>query len=138
MQTSDQAVYEIDGRRFSTLEDFFAEVSRVLIPGADWGHNLDAFNDVLRGGFGTPATGFTIRWSHHALSKEKLGYPETVRQLEARLARCHPTNRTSVVRELADAKAGQGPTVFDWLVEVIRNHGSASTEADDGVVLVLE
>jgi RNAse (barnase) inhibitor barstar len=46
--------YEIDGSRFSTLEDFFEEISSVLIPGYSWGHNLEAFNDILRGGFGTP------------------------------------------------------------------------------------
>jgi hypothetical protein len=28
--------YEIDGSRFSTLEGFYAEISRVLAPGADW------------------------------------------------------------------------------------------------------
>jgi hypothetical protein len=135
MQTSDQTVYEIDGRRFSTLKEFFAEVSRVLIPGAEWGHNLDAFNDILRGGFGTPAGGFTIRWSKHGISKERLGYPETIRQLEQRLVRRDPANHPSIVRELAEAKAGQGPTVFDWLVEIIRVHGSSGEEANDGVVL---
>jgi len=35
-------VYEIDGVSFSTLEEFYDEVSRALIPDADWGHNLDA------------------------------------------------------------------------------------------------
>jgi len=29
-------IYEIDGSRFSTLQGFFDEISRVLIPGADW------------------------------------------------------------------------------------------------------
>ena len=64
------AIYEIDSDRFSTLEGFFGEVSRVLIPEATWGHNLDAFNDILRGGFGTPEDGFTIRWKNHALSRD--------------------------------------------------------------------
>ena len=67
-------VYEIDGRRFHTLEEFFDEISTVLIPGSEWGRNLDAFNDILRGGFGTPEGGFTIRWQNHAVSQERLGY----------------------------------------------------------------
>ena len=29
-------VYEIDGSRFATLEGFYEEISRVLIPGAEW------------------------------------------------------------------------------------------------------
>ncbi len=46
--------YVLEGRYITSRESFFDEVSRVLIPGAKWGRNLDAFNDVLRGGFGTP------------------------------------------------------------------------------------
>ena len=33
----------IDGAAFSTLEGFYDEISRILIPGAVWGYNLDAF-----------------------------------------------------------------------------------------------
>ena len=62
------AIYEIDGERFSTLEEFYSEIDRVMRLSA-WGHNLDAFNDVLRGGFGTPQEGFTIRWKNHGTSK---------------------------------------------------------------------
>ncbi len=50
-------VYEINGAAFSSLEGFFDEVSRKLIPDAILGKNLDAFNDILRGGFGTPEDG---------------------------------------------------------------------------------
>jgi RNAse (barnase) inhibitor barstar len=65
--------YILDGRRFATLEEFYEEISRVLIPGAAWGRNLDAFNDILRGGFGTPDDGFRLRWKNASLSREKLG-----------------------------------------------------------------
>jgi RNAse (barnase) inhibitor barstar len=129
--------YEIDGKNFSTLEEFYDEISRVLIPGAWWGRNLDAFNDILRGGFGTPDGGFTLRWLNHDVSRQRLGYAETVRQLELRLQRCHPSNRESVAAELAQAQAHTGPTVFDWLIEIIRIHGPGGEEAEDGVDLVL-
>lgn len=129
--------YEIDGERFSTLEGFFAEADRVMQLG-NWGHNLDAFNDVLRGGFGTPAEGFTIRWKNHHISKEKLGYAEAIRQLKLRLECCHPTNRETVSRYLEDAEQGRDQTVFDWLVEIIRRHGAGGTEQEDGVKLVLD
>ena len=72
-----------------------------MIPDAQWGRNLDAFNDILRGGFGTPDDGFILRWLNHDVSRRRLGYPETVRQLELRLERCHPTNRERVRAELA-------------------------------------
>jgi RNAse (barnase) inhibitor barstar len=131
------AEYELDGNNFSTLEEFYDEISRVLIPGAHWGRNLDAFNDILRGGFGTPDGGFTLRWLNHHVSRQRLGYPETVRQLEVTLQRCHPANRERVAGELARARAHTGPTVFDWLVEIIRIHGPGGEEAEDGVELVL-
>jgi RNAse (barnase) inhibitor barstar len=130
--------YELDGSRFRTLQEFFDEISAVLIPGSEWGRNLDAFNDILRGGFGTPDGGFTIRWRNSALSKECLGYLETVKQLESRLERCHPSNRNVLSRELADARAGRGPTVFDWLVAIVRSHGTGGDEAEDGVELILD
>ncbi len=65
-------VLEIDGARFSDRASFYAEVSEQLIPGASWGGNLDAFNDVLRGGFGTPGGGFVLRWKNAELSRERL------------------------------------------------------------------
>jgi RNAse (barnase) inhibitor barstar len=68
-----KAVYEIDGRDFATLEEFYGVVSRVLIPGAKWGHNLDAFNDILRGGFGTPEGGFILLWKNSAVSRRAAG-----------------------------------------------------------------
>lgn len=130
-------LYEIDGANFSTLEEFYAEITRVLIPGEPWGHNLDAFNDILRGGFGTPDEGFTLRWRNSQLSRERLGYSETVRQLEKRLEECHPTNRPSVRADLERARRGTGPTAFDWLVEIIRIHCPGGYESESGVELEL-
>lgn len=93
--------YEIDSTRFATLEGFFTEFSRVVMPGFDPTlSNLDAFDDVLSGGCGTPDNGFTLRWKNHQVSREQLGYSETVRQLELRLARCHPTNRPQIEQDL--------------------------------------
>jgi RNAse (barnase) inhibitor barstar len=129
--------YVIDGAAFSSLEGFFEEISRVVIPTAVWGHNLDAFNDILRGGFGTPESGFQLIWRNHAISKERLGYAETARQLENRLSRCQPASRKSIALKLAAARAGSGPTVFDWLVEIIQSHGTGGIEATDNVRLSL-
>jgi hypothetical protein len=130
-------IYEIDGSRFSTLEEFYLEIDRVMQL-ASWGHGLDSFNDILRGGFGTPEEGFTILGKNHEISRGRLGYPETVRQLKLRLKRCHPSNRESVARQLKDAEDGRGGTAFDWLVDIIRRHGPGGEEEVDRVVLVLK
>ena len=44
----------INGNNFYDLDTFYDEVDRVLTKDLNWktGHNLDAFNDLLRGGFG--------------------------------------------------------------------------------------
>jgi len=129
--------YEIDGERFATLEEFYDEIDRVMQL-APWGHNLDAFDDVLQGGFGTPDEGFTIRWRNHKISRKRLGYPETVRQLKLRLQRCHPFNRETVLSRLKDAEEEEDQTVFDWLVDIIRRHGTGGDEEQDRVELILD
>lgn len=129
--------YRINGERFSTLEEFYEEISRVLIPGAWWGWNLDAFNDILRGGFGTPDEGFILIWEYSEASRHNLGFPETVRQLERRLERCDPTAECNVKEQLRNAQNFTGATVYDWLVEIIRVHGVDGEEAEDNVILKL-
>ncbi|MDP0499977.1 MAG: barstar family protein [Verrucomicrobiota bacterium JB022] len=131
-------VLTIDGNDFDTLEGFFDVVSRDVIPGVSWGRNLNAFNDILRGGFGTPDEGFVLRWVNSARSVERLGYPETVRQLQQGLESCYPRNFSILENELAMAESGVGPTIFDWLVEIIHRHGEDGDEAEDGVELLLE
>jgi RNAse (barnase) inhibitor barstar len=115
-------VYILDGDNFSTLEEFWEEIGVVLmgIREAHWGRNLDAFRDVLYGGWGTPDEGFVLVWRNSGLSRKRLGYPETVRQLEKRLQTCHPTAREITESEIEIVKEKKGATVFDWLVEIIR------------------
>ncbi len=130
--------YVIQGTRIVSLETFFDEISCVLVPDAKWGRNLDAFNDILSGGFGTPEGGFVLRWSHAAESKIHLSYAETIRQLKVRLEKCHPESRSYIRQQLHLAETNQGPTVFDWLVEIIHAHGIDGSDSQDGVVLILE
>jgi RNAse (barnase) inhibitor barstar len=130
-------VYEIDGAVFSSLEGFFDEVSRKLIPDAIWGKNLDAFNDILRGGFGTPEDGFGLRWLNSNESREQLGFAETVRQLRRRLQVCHSSGRPLVIEQLRQAESRSGKTVFDWLVDIILIHCPGGAEQEDGTELEL-
>ncbi len=129
--------YQIDGHLFSDLQGFFDQISVHVIPGVQWGRNLDAFNDILRGGFGTPDEGFVLVWNNSAKSRKMLGYKETVTQLEGFLNRCHPENRDDVAKDLDQAKHNNGSTVFDWLVEIIEVHCRGGDEEDDGVELRL-
>lgn len=128
----------IDGTKVSSVATFADEFSRVVIPDYTWNGNLDAFNDILRGGFGTPEEGFVLVWHGSNTSRLKLGYEQTVRELEVRLARCHPSNRADVRQDIRRAKRGEGPTAFDWLVEIIADHGPGGEQSVDNVILELE
>ena len=95
--------YVLDGPRITSLDAFYDEVSNVLVPGRWWGRNLDAFDDILRGGFGTPKTGFILRWQHADVSRAALG-----------------------------------PSIFDRLIDIIREHGPGGEQSEDKVELILD
>jgi hypothetical protein len=117
----DRPTYIIDGRRVRSLEDFWTAIGEAVNgPGGYFASNMDAFEDALAGGMGQPDDGrCTFVWTHSEESRSALGYPETVRQLELRLAKCHPTSRPLVEADLENARSAVGPSVFDWLVEAI-------------------
>jgi len=104
----------IDGSRFSDFAGFVEEFSR-LLPDHAWSGNLDAFNDIL-------SDGYAIVWNHASASREHLGHVAMVAHLESVLQTCHPSNRRVVRRELQAAQRGEGPTLFDLLVEIIEPH----------------
>ena len=67
----------INGDNFHNLETFYSEIDRVLTKDLDWktGHNLDVFNDLLRGGFGVYECGEHINlvWDNFSKSRLTLG-----------------------------------------------------------------
>ena len=110
---SEETIYEIPGEQIQTLESFYEVIGQVINgPGGYFGDNLDAFIDCLRGEFGTPDD-FTLKWVNSNISKKNLGYKETVRQLEIRLKRAHPSNKKDLEKQIENAKQKMGPTVFD-------------------------
>lgn len=132
-----KSIYEVDGDRFQTLEGFYDEISRQLVPDVFSGRNLDAFNDILRGGFGTPEGGLVLRWLNSEASRRNLGFPETIAYIERKLVRCHASNVPSVEEDLLAARRGEGQTLFEILVEIIATHGPDGDEHEDGVELEL-
>ena len=112
-------VYEIDGERFADLEGFFQEFGRQVMPGQWWGENLDAFDDVLYGGFGTPGNGFVLVWRNSDISRETLGHQAMARKIAEVLTRYRSADREA---ELAAARRGEGQTIFDVILEIIHRH----------------
>jgi RNAse (barnase) inhibitor barstar len=134
--TRDLPVLVVDGTRFSDLDGFAREFSG-LLSGYTWRGNLDALNDVLRGGYGTPESGWVLRWVDSESSRTALGHPETARRLERLLPSVDPSNRAAFEARLDEARRGEGPTLFDEIVAIIREHGPGGTESVDGILLEL-
>ena len=82
-------VFVLDGNNFSDMEGFYNEIDKLLTKDLGWktGHNLYAFNDLLRGGFGTHEYGdsITIQWKNYNKSKENLGSEMILTLLEIML-----------------------------------------------------
>jgi hypothetical protein len=115
-------VYVVDGCRFTTLVEAADEFTRVLGLTSPWHGNLDAFNDFLRGGFGTPDDGFILIWRQSGISRERLEFDETLRWLEDRIRHCHPSSVAHFQERIAAARRREGETLFDTLVEIFRDH----------------
>ena len=116
----------INGNTFSNLNGFYDEIERRFTKDLDWkiGRNLDAFNDVLRGGFGVHDYGepIVIRWIGSAKSQSEFGYPATIKLLNSVLENCHPSNRESVKEEIEMAKNAKGETLFQTILSIIDDH----------------
>ncbi|GLY12915.1 hypothetical protein [Pseudobacillus badius] len=84
------------------------------------------------GGFGNIESGeeYTIIWRNSVKSKRDLGYEETIIKLNEILKNCHPTNKESVIQEIRGEKMNKGPTVFDWIEEIILDN--------ENVTLIIE
>jgi hypothetical protein len=70
----EKPTYRIDGAAFDDLAGFYAEVGEQLLGGAEWGRSPDAFDDMLRGGFGGVPSQFVLVWEHSGLSRHRLGH----------------------------------------------------------------
>jgi RNAse (barnase) inhibitor barstar len=78
MNTSEfKKTVTIDGYNFADFETFYNEIDRVCTRGLTWktGHNLNAFNDLLRGGFGVYdfEEPFNLVWINFERSKQLMG-----------------------------------------------------------------
>lgn len=116
----------LDGNRFANLEEFYLEADRILTKNLDWktGHNLNAFNDLLRGGFGVFEYDEPIRllWINSQRSENLLGFEATIEHYTKILKTCQPDHQAYIKAKLKGAEQKQGQTLFGILVEIIEQH----------------
>lgn len=87
----------IDGNNFSNLDEFYDEIDKKFTKDLDFktGHNLDAFNDILHGGFGVYEYDESVKviWKNFEKSK----------------------------KDFQDQKSGDDDLI-DVILEIIRDH----------------
>ena len=119
----------IDGNNFSDLEGFYDEMEKLLTKDLTWkpGRNLDAFNDLLRGGFGVHEYGekLHITWIHFSKSRKDFGYEETEKYYEKMLKKCHPSNISRVEKKLEEVRRHEGQTLLDIIIRIITDSGDS-------------
>lgn len=69
--------FVLDGNNFCDIEGFYSEIDKILTKDLDFktGHNLNAYNDLLRGGFGVHEyeEPIVLQWLNFEKSKRELG-----------------------------------------------------------------
>jgi RNAse (barnase) inhibitor barstar len=130
--------YTIDGEAFDTLAGFLDTLDATLTPGAKWSRDLDGLNRILRSDGQEPSQGMTLVWRNSEKSRADLSYAETLRVLEAQLPACDAMRARFVHIDMANARKHVGPTVYDWVIEVIERHGPGGDEGWDNITLELD
>ena len=105
--------YIIDGSKAHTWPEIVASIN-AFIPNSEWqGNSLDALDDILYGGYGTPDK-FIVIWKASEVSRKTLGLTETLAHFKNMPALQH-----------LDAAGQMNPrskTLFEVLVEIFEGH----------------
>jgi RNAse (barnase) inhibitor barstar len=116
----------IIGQNIRDITTFYKEINRVFMQSEDWkiSESLDAFNDLLYGGFGSimPDKDVEIVWHDIALSKAALGYDPTRSYYIDKLKPQSPFNKKYFENKLEELESGSGQTYFDIIIEVTALH----------------
>jgi RNAse (barnase) inhibitor barstar len=116
----------ITGKNIVDITSFYQEVNSVFMCGENWkiGESLDAFNDLLYGGFGMINSdgNFEIIWNDIELSKAALGYEATRLYYLDKLKPESPYNKQYFQKKLDELDSGAGKTYFDIIMEILYDH----------------
>lgn len=119
---------EIEGNSIKDIASFYAEINRVFMVGESWmiGHSLDAFDDLLFGGYGAlqGAQSVELVWHHMDHSRKALGYQVTRDYYLDKLKPGSPYNKKLFAEKLAALESGTGETYFDRVMAIIAEHPS--------------
>ncbi len=116
----------LEGKNIHDISSFYKEVNRVFMQNEDWelGESLDAFNDLLHGGFGIlkGLPNIQLIWNDSKLSSHSLGYDTTKVYYLKKISPGSPFNRAYHEQKLTELKAGNGRTYFEIVLDIISEH----------------
>lgn len=117
---------KIEGKSIHNISSFYKEINRVLMYNEDWqiGDSLDAFNDLLYGGFGVLGeySQVDMIWADIDFSREALSYNTTKLYYLEKLKPDSVFNKGYFEQQLNELEAGTGKTYFDIVMEIITEH----------------
>ena len=116
----------INAGNFSDLAGFYEEMNKLFMKDSDWkmGQSLDALNDILYGGFGVynPGEQVVVLWNGFSKSKKDLGTEATIQHYQMKIEKGYPYNVNLFQEKLLEIKTGDGPTLFDIIIEIFSDH----------------
>lgn len=126
MGQSQGAPWVIEGSRIQGIADFYAQLNALVMQSEDWelGPSLDGLNDLLYGGIGALVGVDRPRfvWRDHEVSRAALGRPATEEWLLAKLSQPTAFDHQRISAQLAELRAGEGPTYFELIRQVFSEH----------------
>ena len=124
----------INGNAIRDVASFYEEINRVFMFDENWiiRNSLDAFNDLLYGGFGAVkgTEPIDLIWLDIERSKEALGYKATKALYEEKLRPGSLFNRAIFERKLALLENGTGETYFDIIISIISDQQNIDLKTD--------
>ncbi|GAB2521999.1 barstar family protein [Spirosoma aerophilum] len=119
---------EIDGTAINDIASFYDEINRAFMVGESWriGPSLDAFNDLLYGGYGAlqGAESVELVWHHMDHSRNALGKQTTRDYYLDKLRPGSPYNKKLFKEKLETLDNGAGETYFDTVMAILTEHPS--------------
>lgn len=117
---------EIEGNAINDIASFYEEINRVLMQEESWriGHSLDAFNDLLWGGYGAlhGAQSVELLWHNMDHSRKALGYQTTRVYYLDKLRPGSPYSKKLFEQKLEALERGTGETYFDSIMAILNDH----------------
>ena len=119
-------VFEINGCEVIDIPTFYKEINRVFMSNENWkiAESLDAFDDLLYGGFGAIKNNETVKivWKNFEQNRKILGKELTKQFYLKKLEQPEVFNTEFVKKQLDELLQGIGKTYFEIILEIIANH----------------